>query len=447
VGNAGLSRSEAAVEVGTVTAMTHEGEGVIREGKAVFVLGALPGERIRFQRTKRHRQHDEGRLIEIIEPAPERVAPRCAHFGVCGGCSLQHLSAESQLAFKQAQLREGLERIAKVIPETWLPPLNGPQWGYRRRARLGAKYVTKKGRGVVGFRERLAPYIAALERCHVLAPPVGELIEPLSQLLTSLHIRERLPQIEVAVADNAVALVLRVLEDPTEDDLNKLRAFESQHQLRFYLQRGGLDTVRRLDPAPVDEPPLHYALPHFGLELEFTPTDFVQINGAINAALAERAVELLELTPQSRVLDLFCGLGNFTLPLARHAAHVVGVEGDAQLIARARHNAQRNGLANAEFHVANLAAAVPEGVSWLRQAYTHVVLDPPRAGAREMLPTLAHFRPQRVLYISCHPGSLARDIGLLVHDHGFKLRAAGVLDMFPHTAHVESIALLEPAKS
>jgi 23S rRNA (uracil1939-C5)-methyltransferase len=444
MGNAAVNRIDGAIELGTVVALTHEGEGVVRDGKTAFVAGALPGERIRYRRTRRHRQHDDGQLLEVLEPSAERVVPRCAHFGLCGGCSLQHLAADSQLAIKQAELREGLEKIARVAPETWLPPLHGPQWGYRRRARLGAKYVFKKGRGVVGFRERLAPYIAALERCEVLAPPAGELIEPLSALLTSLDIRERLPQIEVAVADNAVALVLRVLADPTAADLAKFHTFESAYGVRLYLQRGGLDTVRRLEPALPDETPLHYALPAFQLELEFTPTDFIQVNGAVNAALVERAVELLGVGRESRVLDLYCGLGNFTLALARRAGSVVGVEGDAQLIERARHNARRNGVENAEFQVANLAADVSPQTGWLRQTYSHVLLDPPRAGAREMLPTVARFAPRRVLYISCHPGSLARDIGILVHDHGFKLRAAGVLDMFPHTSHVESIAVLEP---
>lgn len=444
MGNHGLSGA-AEIESGTVVALTHEGEGVVRNGKTVFVAGALRGEQIRFQRVRRRRQHDEGKLIEILEPAADRATPRCPHFGVCGGCALQHLEGASQLALKEQELKDGLERIAKVQPQSWLPPMRGPQWQYRRRARLGAKYVPKKGRVVVGFRERLAPYIAAMERCEVLAAPVGELIAPLSALMTGLDIRERIPQIEVAVADNGVALVLRVLHEPTAADIERLRQFEAEHGLRFYLQPGNLETVRRLDGAPAGEPPLQYALRGFAVELEFAPTDFIQVNGEINAALVSRAVELLELGPDSQVLDLFCGLGNFTLPLARRAAGVTGVEGDAQLIERARHNARRNGIGNADFHVANLAQLPQAGAPWAAKAYSHVLLDPPRAGAQEMLPTIARFGPRRVLYISCHPGSLARDIGMLVHDHGFILRAAGVLDMFPHTAHVESIAVLEPS--
>jgi 23S rRNA (uracil1939-C5)-methyltransferase len=331
-----------------------------------------------------------------------------------------------------------------VTPETWLEPLRGPVWGYRRRARLGAKFVIKKGRVVVGFRERLAPYVAAAERCDVLAAPVGDLIAPLSAMLTTLSIRERVPQIEVAVADNGVALVLRVLETPSPADLQTLREFGAARGVRFYLQPGGLDSVCELEPAGE---PLYYRLERFGIELRFRPTDFIQVNGAINAALVSRAVDLLELTPQSAVLDLYCGLGNFTLALARSSGRVVGVEGDASLVERARANVQCNNISNAELHVVDLALPPDSDVAWLRQSYTHVLLDPPRVGAREVLASVARLSPRKLLYISCHPGSLARDLGVLVHEHGFTLEAAGVLDMFPHTAHVESLALLRPRVS
>ena len=449
-----------------VAALTHEGEGVVRAdataGKTVFVPGALPGETIRFRRTRRHRQHDEGQLLEVLTASPDRVVPKCAHFGVCGGCALQHLSPEAQIAAKEAELRDNFARVAKVMPDTWFEPLRGPVWSYRRRARLGAKFVFKKGRAVVGFRERLAPYVAALDRCEVLAPPVGAMLAALAEMITELSIRERLPQIEVAVADNAVALVLRVLDAPSAADLAKLRAFAAAHAVRFYLQPGGLNTVRELeagDAPAASHAPLVYRLPRFGLELEFAPTDFLQINGAINEALVSRAVDLLDLSGDSAVLDLFCGLGNFTLALAKVAGRVVGVEGDKTLVERARHNAERNGLRNVEFHVADLFKSAPAAVhresgqssagapsSWARLGYTHVLLDPPRAGAREILPYVASLRPRTVLYISCHPGSLARDVGILVHDHGFAVRAAGVLDMFPHTGHVESMALLTPGR-
>jgi 23S rRNA (uracil1939-C5)-methyltransferase len=436
--------STPAEEVGVVAGVTHEGEGIVRGGKTAFVAGALPGERIRFRRAKKHKQHDDGVLLEVLEPAPDRVQPRCAHFGLCGGCAFQHLEPASQIAAKQTELRDNLERIAKAMPDEWLEPMRGPVWNYRRRARLGVKYVAKKGRVLVGFRERLAPYIAQLDRCEVLSAPAGELITPLAEMIMTLSIRDRLPQIEVAVADNAVALVMRVMSPPSEQDLATLRAFEKAHGLRLYLQPAGLDSVHRLDEVP-GEAPLHYRLPAFDLTLDFKPTDFIQVNGAMNEALVSRAVQLLAPEPDSAVLDLYCGLGNFTLALARRVGRVAGVEGDPELVRRARENAVRNGISNAEFHVADLMQALPSGASWVDTRYPYIVLDPPRAGAREMLPTVARLAPKRVLYISCHPGSLARDIGMLVHDHGFRLRAAGVLDMFPHTTHVESLAILEPA--
>jgi 23S rRNA (uracil1939-C5)-methyltransferase len=439
-GDAAAAKSRDLTEqTATVSGLTHEGEGVVHGGKTVFVAGALPGERIRFRRTRRHRQHDDGALLEVLEPAPTRVRPRCPHFGVCGGCALQHLASSAQVAAKSAELRDTLARVARVAPATWLEPLTGPEWGYRRRARLGAKFVRKKGCVVVGFRERAAPYVAQLSSCDVLAPPAGALIAPLAAALTGLSIREHVPQIEVAVADNATALVLRVLRNPTPEDLAQLTAFAAEHGVRLYLQPGGLDSVRQLG-APGE--PLRYALPQFRLELEFAPTEFVQVNGAVNQALVARAVQLLALTPQSVVLDLFCGLGNFTLALARSAARVVGVEGEPALVERARGNAERNRLSNASFHVADLAQQLAAGLTWMRERYSHVLLDPPRTGAREALAAIAASNPQRVLYISCHPGSLARDLGVLVHEHGFTLAAAGVVDMFPHTAHVESLALL-----
>ncbi|MDE2137055.1 MAG: 23S rRNA (uracil(1939)-C(5))-methyltransferase RlmD [Gammaproteobacteria bacterium] len=429
-----------AEEVAIVSALTHEGEGVVRGGKTAFVAGALPGERIRFRRTRRHRQHDDAELLEVLEASPLRVTPRCAHFGICGGCVLQHLDPAAQLAAKETELREALARVARVEPRRWLAPLAGPVWGYRRRARLGAKYVYRKERVLVGFRERAAPYVADLAGCEVLASPAGALIAPLAALIARLTIREQLPQIEVAVADNGTALVLRVLEAPGAADLALLREFAASHRVRVYLQPAGLASVRALDEAPAAR--LNYALPEFDLTLEFLPTDFIQVNGAVNAALVARAVELLELTPAARVLDLFCGLGNFTLALARRAGAAVGVEGETGLIERARGNAVLNGLGNAVFHVADLAAEPADAAPWLKGGYSHVLLDPPRTGARAVLGAIARLAPARVLYISCHPGSLARDLMELVHQHGFTLEAAGVVDMFAHTAHVESLALL-----
>jgi 23S rRNA (uracil1939-C5)-methyltransferase len=437
------------IELGTVDALTHEGEGVVHGGKTVFVAGALPGEVVRFRRSRRRSRHDEAELIEVVQPSGARVAPRCAHFGTCGGCALQHFAPERQIEAKQSELADSLARLARAEPQRWLETLRGPAWGYRRRARLGVRYVTKKGRVLVGFRERLSPYVTATERCEVLAPPVGALIGPLAEMLTSLELRMRVPQIEVSVGDDATALVLRVLSEPTATDLEKLERFEREHEVRLFLQRGGLETVTRLSPGRArsapggEEAPLNYRLAEFDVRIEFAPTDFVQINGPVNAALVSQAVSLLGVTPDSRVLDLYCGLGNFTLPLARRAADVLGVEGDRGLIERARHNARLNGIENASFIEADLAQPLAD-LPWLTRRFSHVLLDPPRAGARDVMRTIARIAPERVLYISCHPGSLARDVGALVHEHGFVLEAAGVVDMFPHTTHVESIALLAP---
>lgn len=427
-------------ETGVVVALSHDGEGIVRAGKTTLVAGALPGETIEFRRWRRHRQYDEGRLARVLQPAPDRVAPRCAHFDICGGCALQHLDPARQLELKQQQLVESLERIARLTPPRWLDPIRSVPWSYRRRARLGVKYVAKKGRVLVGFRERTSHLIASIERCEVLAEPVGSLITPLAQLIEGLSIRERLPQIEVAVGESATALVLRVLSPPDARDLAALREFEARQGVSFFLQSGGPETVQALTPPG---PPLSYRLPDAGLRLEFSPTDFIQVNATANRALVQSACELLELRDDSNVLDLFCGLGNFSLALARRAGRVVGVEGDAALVERARSNARENGIAHAQFHVADLTATDPSA-PWLRERFSHVLLDPPRAGARELLPHLARLAPQRLLYVSCHPGTLARDLGLLVHEHGFRLLAAGVVDMFPHTAHVESVAVLQP---
>jgi 23S rRNA (uracil1939-C5)-methyltransferase len=432
-----------ASETGTVAAMSQEGHGIVRDGKTAFVAGALPGEVVRFRRARRHRQYDEAQLEEILTGAAERVAPACAHFQVCGGCALQHLDNAAQLQFKQQQLADSLERLARLAPARWLDPITSRPWGYRRRARLGVKYVARKGRVLVGFRERGSNLVASLERCEVLAAPIDGLIAPLSQLIQQLSIRERLPQIEVAVGDHCAALVLRVLDSPSPQDCARLQEFEAAHGVRLFLQSGGLDSVRALSEPP---PCLSYALPAFDLELQFAPTDFIQINAEANRALVARAVELLELSADSRVLDLYCGLGNFSLPLARRAHSVVGVEGEALLIERAAANARRNGIANAQFFRADLSAGDLASAPWMQASYSQVLLDPPRIGARELLPQIARLAPQRLLYVSCHPGTLARDLGVLVHEHGFELLAAGVVDMFAHTAHVESLALLAPRR-
>ncbi|HEV7607696.1 MAG TPA: 23S rRNA (uracil(1939)-C(5))-methyltransferase RlmD [Steroidobacteraceae bacterium] len=432
--------AQAAVETGVVVDLTHEGEGVVRGGKTVFIAGALPGERVSFRRRSFHKSHDEAELLEVHEVSPARVTPKCAHFGVCGGCALQHLDPAAQIEAKQKELADNLERIGNVQPAEWLPPLLGPHWNYRRRARLSSRYVDKKGRSLVGFREKQGKYVADVQRCEVLGEPVASLVGALADLLTGMARRASIPQIEVALSDGERVLVFRVLDPLPEADLEALRAFEKAHGLRILLQPGGLHTIAPLTPGPID---LHYRLEEFDVKLDFGPSDFVQVNAAINAGMVARAIELLEVGPADRVLDLYCGLGNFTLPLARRARAVVGVEGEAGLITRARANAQLNGIANAEFVVANLSVAPDITIPWMRGGFDQVLLDPPRVGAREVLSAVAHLAPRRVVYISCHTGSLARDLGVLTHELGFRLRAAGVLDMFPHTTHVESIAVLD----
>ena len=428
-------------ETGRVESLTHEGEGVVRGGKTAFVGGALPGETVSFVRRHHHRQHDEAELVAVLEASSARVTPRCAHFGVCGGCALQHLDSDAQLAIKEQQLRDNLERVGRVAPVRWLAPLRGPQWQYRRRARLGARFVRKRGRSMVGFRERFSAHVAELERCEVLAAPVDALVEPLGTLLSGLSIRERVPQIEVAVGENAVILVVRVLLPPTAADEQQLLEFEAAHGVRMYLQPAGLNSVRPLREPAVS---LEYSLPEFAVRLKFEPSDFIQINAELNRSLVSRVIELLELDADARVLDLYCGLGNFTLPMARRAAQVLGVEGEASLVARARDNAALNGLANAHFHTADLAGADFGAAQWASRPYSHVLLDPPRAGAREVLPLVQRTGAGRIVYVACHPGSLARDLGILVHELGYELLAAGVADMFPQTTHVESLAVLAP---
>jgi len=427
------------LEEGRVAALNHDGEGVVRETKTAFVPGALPGERIVFHRIRRHRQHDEGELLEVLERSPSRVEPRCAHFGICGGCALQHLDTAAQLVAKQSELAESLSRIGRVEPRRWLEPLVGPVWNYRRRARLGAKWVPKRERVLVGFRERQKPYIAALERCGVLAAPLDGLITPLSQLLTALKARVSIPQIEAVVGDDGVLLVFRNLVELGEEDRAALLEFGKAHSLRICLQPDGLDSVISLDGLSTM---LEYRLIDEGLLFKFQPTDFVQVNGVMNRVLVRCAIDLLELKSSHRVLDLFCGLGNFTLPIARRVREVVGVEGEAGLVDRARHNAQINQLTNVRFHVANLAE--PDGGSMsLGGHFDRILLDPPRVGAIELLPKLVRLGASRIVYVSCHPGTLARDVGVLCNKHGYRLAAAGVVDMFPHTTHVESIVVME----
>ncbi len=428
------------VQEGDIVDLAHDGRGVARiAGKAVFIEGALPSERVRFRVHKRRRQMDEAGLVDVLLASPDRAVPRCAHFGICGGCSLQHLAPAAQLAAKERQLLENLQRIGNVQPQRVLAPLRGPEWAYRRRARLGIKYVHKKGRVLAGFREREKPYIADIRRCEVLLAPLAQLPQELAALTETLTIREKMPQVEVAAGDGATALVFRVLEPPSAADVEKLAAFGAQRGLQIFLQPGGLDTVR---PLRDDYPPLNYAVDGGNIVIEFGPIDFIQVNRDINSSMVDAAMTLLQPQADDAALDLFCGLGNFTLPLARRARQVLGVEGDASLVSKARTNASRNGIVNADFAVENLFEPQTFG-AWAKEHYDLVMLDPPRAGAAELMSCMSRWSPRRVVYISCHPGSLARDAQILVADHGFALTAAGVMDMFPHTTHVESIAVFE----
>ncbi|MCB1800496.1 MAG: 23S rRNA (uracil(1939)-C(5))-methyltransferase RlmD [Gammaproteobacteria bacterium] len=422
--------------------MAHDGRGVARvDGKATFIHGALPGEEVSFRYLQCRRNHDEGQAVAILKAAPERVEARCSKYGVCGGCSLQHMHPDAQIAAKQSLLLNNLKQLGRVEPAEVLPPLlNDSPWGYRRKARLGVKDVFRKGRVLVGFRERGSSFVTDVDKCHVLHPRVGELLPALSELVESLSISRRLPQIEMAMDDERCVLILRILDPLGAGDADKLLEFAVANAVAFYLQPGGPDSVTPLGDA-ID---LRYELPDDDLTLRFLPGDFTQVNTDINRKMIRRAIQLLQCDANDRVLDLFCGIGNFTLPLARHAGEVVGVEGDAGLVERARENARRNSATNANFYTADLYADLP-AEPWVQQHYDKVLLDPPRSGAIEVLPLIARLGAKRILYVSCYPGTLARDAGELVHTHGYRLLSAGVMDMFPHTAHVESIALFERA--
>lgn len=430
-----------------ITDFTHDGRGVARrpDGKAVFVAGALPGERVMAKQTARSRSFDEAVTLEVLEAAPDRVAPRCAHFGVCGGCALQHLAEDKQILAKQRVLMDNLERIGHVVPERVLPALTDAAWGYRRKGRFSVRRVEKKDKTLVGFRENDPRFVADIARCETVIPLIGDRISALANLIDGLQARREIPQVEFIAGDptadyTGVALTFRHLAPLSESDRDAIVAFAQAHGFAVFLQPGGIDSVHALWPA---EPKLAFSLPQWNLELKFRPLDFIQVNAGLNGHMIQHAIDLLEPQPQDRVLDLFAGLGNFTLPLARTVREVVGVEGEAGLVRRARENVEHNGLANAQFHAADLSKDL-SGESWMREGFDRLLLDPPRSGADFVLTQLPLKQFKRIVYVSCHPASLARDAGYLVREKGWKLRAAGVMDMFPHTAHVESIAMFEP---
>lgn len=451
-----------------------EAQGIAHrpDGKVVFVEGALPFEIVSAQVHRRKNNWEAATVTDIHRESPQRVRPGCPHFGLhagaCGGCKMQHLHPAAQVAVKQRVLEDNLWHLAKVKAETLLRPIEGPTWGYRYRARLSVRHVHKKGEVLIGFHERKSRYVADMAVCHVLPPHVSALLVPLRALIFSMDARETCPQIELAAGDEVTALVLRHLEPLSEDDQARLRGFAQQHGVQWWLQPKGPDTVHLLDEGG---PQLAYRLPEFGITMPFKPTDFTQVNPHINRVLVARALRLLEARPNERVIDWFCGLGNFTLPIATMAGEVLGIEGSEALVARSRenlqYNQQRQGgrLAPTQFVARNLFEMTPEllvadGVAdrWL--------VDPPREGAFALVKALADLHqsrlgaegapplptggeawvpPRRIVYVSCNPATLARDAGLLVHQAGYRCVAAGVVNMFPHTAHVESIAVFERA--
>ena len=425
-----------------IESLDQEGRGVAhRDGKVVFVEGALPGEEVIASVYRKKPSFELAITTRIVRPATARREPGCTYFGLCGGCSLQHADVRLQVAAKQRVLEDNLRHIGKVQPEEIFPAIHGPSWGYRRRARLTVRYVAKKGGVLVGFHEKRSSYVADMRSCEVLPPPVSALLVPLRDLVGGLSIYQRVPQIEIALGDDASVLVFRILEPLSVEDEALLESFARTHGVHAYVQRGGPDTAVPLFPRePAD---LYYRLPEFGVDIAFEPTDFTQVNHDVNRVLVRRALRLLDPQPGERIADMFCGLGNFSLPIARSGASVLGIEGSAPLVAHAAANAERNGLASrTRFMVADLFRMEPETLAALGP-FDRMLIDPPRDGAVELVTALEAVAPRRIVYVSCNPATLARDAGVLAHNHGYRLTGAGIVNMFPHTAHVESIAVFD----
>jgi 23S rRNA (uracil1939-C5)-methyltransferase len=428
----------------SITGLTHDGRGIAvsADGKKIFIENALPGEVVAFKLTKKHPRYNEGETTEVKEPSPERITPECNHFGVCGGCSMQHVTLDAQVAVKQKILLDQLNHFGNVFPEEVVAPLSGNPYGYRRKARLGVRVDKKKNRVLVGFREKSTNLLADIKSCPILHPRVGTKLIALANLIQSLEIRENIPQIEVAVGDEAVALVFRHLQAMPETDQAKLREFGAQHDFSIYTQANAPEPIQSLWPSPKPKM-LSYFLPQYALEMQFKPGDFTQVNGEINPLLIERALAFLDVQASDKVLDLFCGLGNFTLPIARSALSVTGIEGSQEMVLRAQDNARHNNIHNTEFHTANLAEVPPTRPTWMRRQYDKILLDPSRNGAKEMMKLFSVFAARRIVYVSCNPSTLARDAGELVNTLGYKLKKVGVINMFPQTSHIEAIALFE----
>ena len=420
-------------------------------GKVIFVEDALPGERVSYEVKRKKKNWEAGRMVTLQKASSMRVEPRCEHFGYCGGCSMQHLEPSAQVAIKQRTLEDNLWHLSKVKAENIMRPMYGPTWGYRFRARLSVRHVEKKGTVLVGFHERASSYVADIRYCHILPPHLGGMLMPLRELVGSLSIYNQMPQIEVAVGEETTALVLRIMAPLSAKDEELVKAFADEWGIQWWLQPKGPDTVYPFYPLDRE---LYYTLPEFGVRMPFKPTDFTQVNHQINRALVHKALTLLEVQPQDRVADLFCGLGNFTLPLATQAREVVGIEGSTVLTTRALENAKANGLdAKTTFYTRNLFEVTPEDLVQLGR-FDRMLIDPPRDGAIALALALAELResgrtdclPQRIVYVSCSPSTLARDAGILVHRAGYVMKKAGVVNMFPHTSHVESIGVFELAE-
>ncbi|CAG0958785.1 23S rRNA (uracil(1939)-C(5))-methyltransferase RlmD [Methylophilaceae bacterium] len=436
-----------ALPTAVVESLDQEARGVAHaEGKAIFIDGALPGENVTYKTLRRKPSYEFAEVGEIIKASNSRTEPKCRYFGICGGCAMQHLEFSAQVAAKQRMLESNLWHISKIKPERILPPIYGPAWGYRHKARLRARYVPGKGGVLVGFNEKASSFVANMQSCEVLPPHVSGLIVPLQALIGQLSIRDRLPQIEVAVGEEATVLLLRILEPLQPQDEPLLREFADRHQVQIWTQTKGPDTAAPFHP--LNGAPLQYRLPEYNLTFPFKPTEFTQVNPHINRVMIRRAMQLLEPGSHERIADFFCGLGNFTLPIARSGAKVFGFEGSAALVERAVESAALNGLSLlTEFSEADLFLMTPEKLSALGH-FDKWLIDPPRDGALDLLKSLpnadqAGLRPGRIVYVSCNPATLARDAGLLVLQKGYRLKACGIINMFPHTTHVESIAVFE----
>ena len=434
---------EEPVEV-DISALSNEGRGIAHvDDRTVFIDQALKGERVLFKYTRLTSKIAEGRAVEILKPSPLRVEPACSAFEMCGGCSLQHMSSEAQIELKQSMLLDQLEHNG-VKPDEVIPPLLGPEYGYRHKARLGVRYVHKKETVLVGFRERNSSFITETQRCEVLHPSVGSIISEIADCINLMESKRSIPQIEVAVGDNQTVLVFRHLEALPEKDRALLADFCQSHSLVCYLQAGKPDDLELLYPQQAET--LYYMLPAAigdDLKIEFQPSDFTQVNPDINRRMVANAIDYLSLKPTDTVLDLFSGLGNFALAMARGCGKVVAVEGSLVMVKKARDNAALNAIENAEFFYADLYGDEVAVAPWLKQKYDKILLDPPRSGAAEILPSLKKMGASIIVYVSCHPATLARDAAVLVNDLGYKLTKAGIMNMFPHTGHVESIAVFE----